>query len=251
MITTAFENFVYSITLNRPEKHNAFDAEMIKAVTVAVQNVPGEAHLVLFSGNGKSFCAGADVNYMRAQAAQSDEQNREDAKKLALMFEVIYQLPVPTVVYAHGNIFGGGLGILAACDIAIASDDAKFCFSEVKLGIIPAVISPFVLRKTGVGFARRYFQSGEVFTAETAEKAGLISERISGAASAETLARLLASLTTAGKDAQKSVKRLLRSYENFEPMSRDQLIHELAKLRSSEDAQSRMKDFLERNQKRV
>lgn len=249
MITTAFENFVYSITLNRPEKHNAFDAEMIKAVTTAVQNVPGDAQLVLFSGNGKSFCAGADVSYMRAQAAQSDEQNREDAKKLAAMFESIYQLAVPTVVYAHGNIFGGGLGILAACDIAIASDDAKFCFSEVKLGIIPAVISPFVLRKTGVGFARRYFQSGEVFTAVTAEKAGLISERISGSASAETLARLLASLTAASKDAQKSVKRLLRSYENFEPMSRDQLIHELAKLRSSEDAQSRMKDFLEKTKK--
>lgn len=249
MITTGFENFVYSITLDRPEKHNAFDAEMIKSITEAVQKVPADTHLVLFSGNGKSFCAGADVNYMRAQATQSDEQNREDAKKLALMFEAIYQLAVPTVVYAHGNIFGGGLGILAACDIAIAEGEAKFCFSEVKLGIIPAVISPFVLRKTGVGFARRYFQSGEIFTAEIAEKAGLISERISGSKSAETLARLLAALTTASKDAQKSVKRLLRSYENFEPMSRDQLIHELAKLRSSEDAQSRMKDFLEKTKK--
>lgn len=249
MITTTFENSVYSVTLNRPEKHNAFDAEMIKAVTTAVQATPAEARLVLFSGNGKSFCAGADVGYMRLQATFSEEQNREDAKKLSQMFEVIYEQSVPTVAYAHGNIFGGGLGILAACDIAIASDDAKFCFSEVKLGIIPAVISPFVLRKTGVGFARRYFQSGEIFSAETAEKAGLISERISGAKSAETLAKLLAALTAAGRDAQKSVKRLLRSYENFEPMSRDQLIHELAKLRSSEDAQSRMKDFLEKTKK--
>ena len=249
MITTTFENSVYSVTLNRPEKHNAFDAETIKAVTTAVQATPAEARLVLFSGNGKSFCAGADVGYMRLQATFSEEQNREDAKKLSQMFEVIYEQSVPTVAYAHGNIFGGGLGILAACDIAIASDDAKFCFSEVKLGIIPAVISPFVLRKTGVGFARRYFQSGEIFSAETAEKAGLISERISGAKSAETLAKLLAALTAAGRDAQKSVKRLLRSYENFEPMSRDQLIHELAKLRSSEDAQSRMKDFLEKTKK--
>lgn len=249
MITTSFENSVYSITLNRPEKHNAFDAEMIKSVTAAVQEIPADARLALFSGNGKSFCAGADVSYMKLQATFSEEQNREDARKLAAMFEAIYQLPVPTVVYAHGNIFGGGLGILAACDIAIASDDARFCFSEVKLGIIPAVISPFVLRKTGVGFARRYFQSGEIFSAEIAEKAGLISERISGAASAETLAKILASLTAAGRDAQKSVKRLLRSYENFEPMSRDQLIHELAKLRSSDDAQMRMKEFLEKSKK--
>ncbi len=249
MITTSFENSVYSITLNRPEKHNAFDAEMIKAVTMAVQDIPAEARLVLFSGNGKSFCAGADVSYMRLQATFSEEQNREDAKKLSQMFEAIYALLVPTVVYAHGNIFGGGLGILAACDIAIASDDAKFCFSEVKLGIIPAVISPFVLRKTGVGFARRYFQSGEVFSAQVAEAAGLISQRISGSQSAGVLANLLAALTGAGRDAQKSAKRLLRSYENFEPMSRDQLIHELAKLRSSEDAQTRMKDFLDKAKK--
>ncbi|MBX3723639.1 MAG: enoyl-CoA hydratase/isomerase family protein [Turneriella sp.] len=249
MITTSFENSVYSITLNRPEKHNAFDAEMIQSVTAAVHDIPADARLTLFSGNGKSFCAGADVSYMRAQAGFSEEQNREDARKLAAMFEAIYQLTVPTVVYAHGNIFGGGLGILAACDIAIAAEDAKFCFSEVRLGIIPAVISPFVLRKTGVGFARRYFQSAEIFSAEIAEKAGLISERISGTKSAETLAKLLAALTAAGRDAQKSVKRLLRSYENFEPMSRDQLIHELAKLRSSEDAQARMKEFLERSKK--
>ena len=249
MITTNFENFVYSITLNRPEKHNAFDAEMIKAITAAVHELPPDARLVLFSGNGKSFCAGADVSYMRLQATFSEEQNRDDAKKIAQMFEAIYELTVPTVVYAHGNIFGGGLGILAACDIAIASDDAKFCFSEVKLGVIPAVISPFVLRKTGVGFARRYFLSGEVFSAEVAESAGLISQRISGSASASVLANLLGALTMAGRDAQKSAKRLLRSYENFEPMSRDQLIFELAKLRSSDDAQVRMKTFLDKAKK--
>lgn len=249
MIATSFENSVYSITLNRPEKHNAFDAEMISNITAAVQDMPAEARLVLFSGNGKSFCAGADVGYMRMQATFSEEQNREDAKKLAQMFEAIYQLTVPTVVYAHGNIFGGGLGILAACDIAIAADDAKFCFSEVKLGIIPAVISPFVLRKTGVAFARRYFQTGEIFSAQVAEASGLISQRVSGAASAGILANLMAALTGAGRDAQKSAKRLLRSYENFEPMSRDQLIHELAKLRSSEDAQTRMRTFLDKSKK--
>lgn len=247
MLELKLENSVYHVTLNRPEKHNAFDAAMIAALTKAVHEIPGDARLVLFTGNGKSFCAGADISYMREQAGFSEEQNREDAKKLSHMFEAIYELKVPTVAYAHGNIFGGGLGILAACDIAIAASDAKFCFSEVKLGIIPAVISPFILRKTGVTFAKRYFLSGEIFTSAIAENFGLISEQVPATQSKELVEKLTATLLAAGRDAQKSAKRLLHAYENFEPLSRDQLIHELAKLRSSEDAQGRMKNFLEKS----
>ncbi|HRP70845.1 MAG TPA: enoyl-CoA hydratase-related protein [Turneriella sp.] len=246
MVLTTFESFIYRITLNRPEKHNAFDADMIEAVTSAVQATPSEARVIFFTGNGKSFCAGADINYMRAQALFSEARNRDDAKKLSQMFEAIYEQTLPTVVYAHGNIFGGGLGILAACDIAFAADDAKFCFSEVKLGIIPAVISPFVLRKTGVAFARRYFQSAEVFNSEVAQKVGLISEQLPSALAEEKTAQLLSQLVAAGSDAQRSVKKLLHAYETFEPLSRDQLIFELVKLRSSNDAQERMQRFLEK-----
>lgn len=244
MIETRYEKHIYEIRLNRPEKHNAFDAEMIARVSQAVHDVPADARVVLFRGNGKSFCAGADVNYMSQQAAFSEEENREDARKLSHMFESIYELPVPTVAYAHGNIFGGGLGILAACDIALASDDARFCFSEVRLGIIPAVISTYVLRKTGTGFAKRYFLSAEIFNSAAAHSAGLIAG-IHPVAEADTaVTQLCETLAAQGPQAQKSVKRLLHAYENFEPFSRDQLIHELAKLRASDDAQTRMKNFL-------
>lgn len=249
MIEKKLEDQIWRVTLNRPEKHNAFDAAMIAALSDALQSIPAEARLVLITGNGKSFCAGADINYMRAQAGYSEEQNRDDAKKLSAMFEFIYELPVPTVTYAQGNIFGGGLGILAACDIAIASENARFCFSEVKMGIIPAVISPYVLRKTTNAFAKRYFLSAEVFDAQVALRSGLIAEIVSETKANETVDRLCQNLTAAGQQAQRSAKRLMHAYENFEPMSRDQLIHELAKLRASEDAQTRMKTFLEKSKK--
>jgi methylglutaconyl-CoA hydratase len=249
MVDSELADDIWKVTLNRPEKHNAFDAAMIAALSGALQSIPIEARLVLITGNGKSFCAGADINYMREQATFSDEQNRDDAKKLASMFEFIYELPVPTVAYAHGNIFGGGLGILAACDIAIASEGSKFCFSEVKLGIIPAVISPYVLRKTNNAFAKRYFLSAEVFGAEVALRSGLISEVLPEAEAAAHMKSLCSALLAAGQQAQRSAKRLMHAYENFEPMSRDQLIHELAKLRSTEDAQARMKKFLEKTAK--
>lgn len=246
MVETRFDNGIFRITLNRPEKHNAFDAAMIARFSEVLQEIPSETRVVLIAGNGKSFCAGADINYMRAQATFSEEQNREDARKLAHMFESIYLLPMPTVAAVHGNVFGGGLGIVAACDVAIATDDARFCFSEVNMGIIPALISPYVLRKTGVGFAKRYFLSAELFTTATAKAAGLISESAATDGLAAVVDKIVGALSAAGNQAQKSAKRLLHAYENFEPFSRDQLIHELAKLRASDDAQARMKKFLEK-----
>lgn len=249
MIDTQFENDVFRITLNRPEKHNAFDAAMIARLSEVIDTIPTEARAVLFSGNGKSFCAGADINYMRVQARSTETENREDARRLAHMFEAIYLLPMPTIVSVHGNIFGGGLGIIAACDIAVAAAPARFCFAEVNLGLIPAVISPYVLRKTGVTFAKRYFLSGEVFSAQVAMASGLVSEVLAVETQAAGVENLLQSLTSASQLAQKSAKKLLHAYENFEPFSRDQLIHELAKLRTAEDAQARMKKFLEKNLK--
>jgi methylglutaconyl-CoA hydratase len=246
MIETKFENNIFRIMLNRPEKLNAFNTEMIAAATEAVHATPHEARAVLFTGNGKSFCAGADVGYMRQQAEFSEDENREDAKRLSQMFEVIYALPIPTVAFAHGNVFGGGLGILAACDIALTTSDARFCFAEVKLGIIPAVISRFVLRKVNMAFAHRYFLTGELFSSEIAKAAGLISDYHTTAEAAGKLEDLLQALGSAGNMAQRSVKRLLQAAENFEPMSRDQLIHELVKLRTSPDAQARMQAFLQR-----
>ncbi len=247
MVETLYREQVYEVILNRPEKHNAFDAEMIGRITQAVHDVPSEARLVLFRGNGKSFCAGADINYMSQQANFTDDENREDARRLAHMFDMIYELPQPTVAFAHGNIFGGGLGILAACDIALATSDARFCFSEVRLGIIPAIISPYVLRKVGTGFAKRYFLTAEIFDAETARAAGLIAAHFPAAQADHDCRRLCDTLISQGLQAQKSIKKVLHAYENFEPFSRDQLVHELAKLRASDEARMRMASFLERN----
>lgn len=249
MVETRYREQVYEITLNRPEKHNAFDAEMIGRITQALHDVPGEARLVLFRGNGKSFCAGADINYMSQQAHFTDDENREDARKLAHMFEMIYELHQPTVALAQGNIFGGGLGILAACDIALATSDARFCFSEVRLGIIPAIISTYVLRKTGTAFAKRYFLSAEIFDAETARASGLIADHFAPADADGACTRLCDTLVSQGLLAQKSIKKVLHAYENFEPFSRDQLVHELAKLRASDDARMRMASFLDRNKR--
>lgn len=249
MVETRFHEQIYEITLNRPEKHNAFDAEMIGRLTQAVHDAPAETRLVLFRGNGKSFCAGADINYMSQQAQFTDDENREDARRLAHMFEMIYELSQPTVAIAQGNIFGGGLGILAACDIAFAVSDARFCFSEVRLGIIPAIVSTYVLRKAGTAFARRYFLSAEVFDADTARACGLIADHFAPDQINDACTRLCDTLVSQGQLAQKSVKKVLHAHENFEPFSRDQLVHELAKLRSSDDAQMRMKSFLERHKR--
>ncbi|HNL54959.1 MAG TPA: enoyl-CoA hydratase-related protein [Turneriella sp.] len=249
MVETRYREQVYEIILNRPEKHNAFDAEMIGRVTQAVHDVPAETRLVLFRGNGKSFCAGADINYMSQQASFTDDENREDARRLAHMFEMIYELPQPTVALAQGNIFGGGLGILAACDIALATSDARFCFSEVRLGIIPAIISTYVLRKTGTAFAKRYFLSAEIFDADTARASGLIADHFAPEQAEEACTRLCDTLVSQGLQAQKSIKKVLHAYENFEPFSRDQLVHELAKLRASDDARMRMASFLDRNKR--
>ncbi|MCS6971499.1 MAG: enoyl-CoA hydratase-related protein [Turneriella sp.] len=247
MVETTYREQIFEIILNRPEKHNAFDAEMIAQITQAVHATPAEARLVRFRGRGKSFCAGADITYMSQQAQFSEEENREDARRLANMFEAIYNLPQPTVALAHGNVFGGGLGILAACDIALATQNARFCFSEVRLGIIPAIISPYVLRKVQLSFAKRYFISAEVFDAPTAKAAGLISDIFPEDTAEADCIRLCDIIVSQGLQAQKSVKKLLHAYENFEPLSRDQLVQELAKLRASDDARMRMKSFLERS----
>jgi methylglutaconyl-CoA hydratase len=247
MVEVEYREQVYHVILNRPEKHNAFDAEMIGQITKAVHDAPAEARLVTFRGRGKSFCAGADINYMSQQAHFTDDENREDARKLAHMFEMIYELPQPTVALAQGNIFGGGLGILACCDVVLAASDARFCFSEVRLGIIPAIISPYVLRKTGTTFAKRYFLSAEVFDAGTARDSGLISDHYLPDQAEAAFTRLCDTIVSNSLPAQKSIKKLLHAYENFEPFSRDQLVHELAKLRASDDARMRMAMFLERN----
>src|SRR3954453_985053 len=195
------------ITLARPDRRNAFDAEVIRELSEAFVDV-GRARGVLLSGEGASFCAGADVDWMRASVGLSLDENVADANAMRRMFEAIDGCPAPVVARVQGHALGGGAGLVAVADIPICAPDAVFAFSEVKLGIIPAVISPFALAKIGAGAARRYFLTGERFDAETALRIGLVPEVADDLDAA--VDRVVAELLSAGPQAVRWAKRLIR-----------------------------------------
>src|SRR5436309_103232 len=197
---------ILRITLAKPERRNAFDAELIRELTEAFADV-GDARAVVFAGEGASFCAGADVEWQRSAVDLTYDENVEDAMRLYRMCEAIDTCPAPVVAAVQGYALGGGSGLVACADIAIAARDATFGFSEVKLGIIPAVISPFVLPKIGA-HARRYFLTGERFDAETALRIGLVHELVEDLDAA--VDRVVAELSTAGPEAVRDAKRLVR-----------------------------------------
>src|SRR5256884_6164859 len=169
------EGSVLRITLARPERRNAFNAELIAELNEAFSAV-GDTRVVVLAGDGESFCAGADVEWQRSSIDLSYEENVEDARRLYRMLESIFRCPAPVVAGVPGNALGGGSGLTACADIAIADEDAVFGFSEVRLGIIPSVISPWVLARIGPAATRRYFLTGERFDAATALRIGLVHE---------------------------------------------------------------------------
>ena len=197
---------VLRVTLARPECRNAFDAALIAELTEAFAAVD-DARAVVLTGNGPSFCAGADVEWQRASIDLSYEENVEDAMRLYRMLETIDSCPAPVVCTVHGFALGGGSGLVACADVAIAWPDATFGFSVVRLGIIPAVISPFVLPRIGAA-ARRYFVTGERFDAEAALRIGLVQE-ISEDAGGRTEA-IVAEILKSGPEAARAAKRLVR-----------------------------------------
>jgi methylglutaconyl-CoA hydratase len=228
---------VLRITLAKPERRNAFDAELIRELHEAFSDV-GDARVVLLAGEGPSFCAGADVEWQRAAIDLSYEENVEDALRLFRMLEAVDTCPAPIVGRIHGYALGGGSGVAACVDVGIASDDAVFGFSEVKLGIIPAVISPFVLPRIG-SVARRYFLTGERFDAATALRIGLVSEvtdELDGAVD-----RAVGELLTSGPQAAREAKRLVR-----ERPGGDEAAQTAARMRASEEGQDGLRAFLER-----
>src|SRR6478752_5439056 len=169
------EGQVLRVTLAKPERRNAFDAELIRELTEAFSDV-GDARAVVLTGEGETFCAGADIEWQRSSIDLSYEENVEDALRLYEMLAAIDGCPAPVVAWIQGYCLGGGCGLAACADTAIAAEDATFGFSEVKLGIIPGVISPFVLARIGPGAARRFVLTGERFGAEVALRTGLVSE---------------------------------------------------------------------------
>jgi methylglutaconyl-CoA hydratase len=227
------------VTLARPERRNAFDAELIRELTEAFSDVDDQVRAVLLAGEGKSFSAGADVDWMRSSIELSYEENVADARRLRMMLETIDSCPAPVVARVHGHALGGGCGLVACADIAVAAPDAVFAFSEVKLGIIPAVISPFALAKIGASAARRYFVTGEKFDAQTAMRIGLVHgvyEDLDVAVDA-----IVGELRSAGPEAARHAKKLV--LERPDGLGTERRI---AQRRTSEEGQEGLRAFLEK-----
>jgi len=229
---------VLRVTLARPERRNAFDAALIAELTEAFTDV-GDARAVVLAGDGESFCAGADVDWQRASIDLSYEENVEDALRLYRMCETIDRCPAPVVARVHGYALGGGSGLVAFADIAVAATDAVFGFSEVRLGIIPAVISPFVFAKIGTDETRRWFLTGERFGAEVALRIGLVHEV--SEAPEEAVAGIVEALLAGGPEAVRAAKRLALE----RPTGRE-TAEIAAKRRTSEEGQEGLRAFLEK-----
>ena len=202
---------VARVVLNRPDVHNAFNAGMIAELCDAFHMLGRQdvVRVILVSGEGKSFSAGADLNWMKQAAAQDEAANTADAMKMARMFETMNTCPKPVVGLVHGAAFGGGVGLAACCDIVIAKPEAMFGLTEVRLGLIPAVISPFVIAKIGQSAARRYMLTGERFSAAEALRIGLIHE-VAGALESEA-AKLVEALLAGGPEAIADAKDLINN----------------------------------------
>lgn len=200
------------LSLNRPEAANAFNADIIEQMTAALGKVAKDKNCraMILRGRGKHFCAGADLGWMQHAATLDFRNNLAESKDLTRMFEALYHLPVPTIGIAHGSIFGGAVGLIACCDITIAIDDAKFCLSEVKLGLLPAIILPYVARRMQTGPLRRYGLTGRLFGATQAKDYGLIDLVCANAQLPQILRDELTAILAGGPKAQAQLKLLHR-----------------------------------------
>jgi enoyl-CoA hydratase/carnithine racemase len=228
---------VLRVTLARPERRNAFDAALIAELTAAFADV-GAARAVVLAGEGASFCAGGDIEWMRASASLSYDENVEDAMRLGRMLEAIDGCPAPVVCRVQGHAFGGGAGLVACSDVALADPGTVFAFSEVKLGLVPGVISPFVLTKIGASAARRLFVTGERFDAATALRIGLVHELADGLDAA--VERVVGELLTAGPEAARVAKTLAR-----EPLSLEETARLIAESRAGAEGREGLRAFLD------
>ena len=206
------EGALARLTLNRPDLHNAFDARLIADLTAALEQVGADpaVRVLVLEGAGASFSAGADLNWMRGMAAASEAENREDSLRLAKLMRTLDELPKPTIARVHGAAFGGGVGLVACCDIAIGVPEAKFGLTESKLGLLPAVISPYVIAAIGPRQARRWFASAEIFDADEARRIGLLHDVVNPTALDTAVQRQVDLLLKAGPIASSSAKALVR-----------------------------------------
>ena len=230
---------VLRITMSRPEQRNAFDAALIEELTEAFSDIGDEMRAVVLAGEGKSFSAGADVEWMRAAVELSYEENIADARRLRMMLETIDACSATVIARVQGHALGGGCGLVACSDIAVSAYETKFAFSEVKLGIIPAVISPFAIGKIGASAARRYFVTGERFNADTALRIGLVHELAEDLDAA--VDELLEELKSAGPEAARHAKKLV--LERPDGLGTERRI---AQRRTSDEGQEGLRAFVEK-----
>ena len=239
---------VAEVWLNRPDVRNAFNDEVIAELTAAFAQLASDAQVrvVVLSGRGKAFCAGADLNWMRAMADYSWEQNREDAQRLADMLWTLDQCPVPVVGRVQGDCYAGGMGLAAICDVLVASRNVTFCLSEARLGLLPATISPYVVRAMGPQAARRYFVTAERFSAAQAHAMGLVHELCEPEALDAKVAEIATTLVANGPAAVKACKQLVRDIAGQELTEalRAETARRIADIRASSQGKEGVQSFL-------
>ncbi len=239
-----------TVVLNRPEVHNALNGELIDELTAALKALGDNsaARVMVIAAKGKSFSAGADLAWMQKMADASEQENYQDARHLAQLLQVLDGILKPTIARIHGAVYGGAIGLVACCDIAIASERAIFSLSEAKLGLVPAVISPYVVRAIGGRAARRYFQSAERFDAAQARHIGLIHEVVAADKLDESIAGLIDHLLAAGPDAQAAAKQLIDEVNGAR--IDDELMHTTARInarmRKTQEGKEGVSAFLEK-----
>ncbi|WP_435950228.1 enoyl-CoA hydratase/isomerase family protein [Psychrobacter sp. DM8] len=248
LVTT--ENYIATVTLNRPEIRNAFNDEMISELTAVFKQLgqSDEVRVITLAAAGKAFCAGADLNWMRAMADYDYDENLADADKLAQMLKTIYKCPKPTIAAIQGDVYAGGMGLVAVCDVAIAVKIANFCLSEVRLGLAPATISPYVIRALGAHASQRYFLTAEVFDAKKARQLGFIHERVNEDELQNRVAAICAKIVNNSPDAVKTCKRLLHDIagETIDDKLIADTVKDIADIRSSEQGKEGVQAFLQK-----
>ena len=245
-----FADQVATVTLSRPEVRNAFNEALIAEITQAFLDL-GEredVRCIVLAANGPAFCAGADLNWMRSMADYTRKQNLADAGRLAAMMQTVYECPRPTIAKIQGDVYAGGMGLVAACDMAVCVDTANFCLSEVKLGLVPSTISPYVIRAMGARAAHRYFLTAERFNAAEALHIGFVHEVVAADALDAKLTELSAAVCNAGPNAVKLCKKLVQDVagKDITPGLIESTVASIADVRVSEEGREGLQSFLQK-----
>jgi len=249
LIEVLKDNDIATVALNRHEVHNAMNERLIKELTTCFKELANDekTKVIILTGKGESFCAGADLNWMKSMVMYSKEENIRDSKLLLDMYETIYSCPKPVIGKINGHAFGGGLGLIAVCDVNIASIGSKFAFSEVKLGIMPSVISTYVVKRIGLANMRRLFITGERFNSEYAKEIGLIDFITEKDDFNSTVERYVDQLKSSSPKAIKEIKNLVNNYKKLDiEKYKEFTVEKISELRVSDEGQEGMNAFLEK-----